>query len=83
MVVDVCLINVCCDNKSVVAFCPAHAELVADTVCFFRGHFSGEEGLPYLITQNVLVPLLHPARDGLIFALESRNSASTVAGSHS
>ena len=57
------------DDKGMVAFCPAHSQFVPDTVRLLRRNLAGEEGLAYLITQDIVLLLLLPARDGLIAGL--------------
>lgn len=49
------------NNKLVLALRPAHSQLVADTVGFFRCDLPGKEGLADLITQHILVYRLFPA----------------------
>lgn len=43
------LVRVGRDNERMAALRPAHSQLIADPVCFFRGDLSGIEGLADLI----------------------------------
>ena len=63
------LVRVGRDNESVAALRPAHSQIIAYPVCFFRGDLSGIEGLADLITQHILALLLLPARHGLVAGL--------------
>ena len=63
------LVRVGRDNESVAALRPAHSQLIAYPVCFFRGDLSGIEGLADLIAQHILALLLLPARHGLVAGL--------------
>ena len=63
------LVRVGRNNESVSALRPAHSQLIAYLVCFFRGDLSGIEGLTDLITQHILALLLLPARHGLVAGL--------------
>lgn len=58
------LVDMGCNNESMVALRPAHCRFVAHLICFFRGYFSGLEGLAYLIGDDVI--LLLSAGDMLI-----------------
>ena len=60
------LVRVGRDDESMAALCPAHSQLIADPVCFFRGDLSRIEGLADLIAQHILALLLLPARHGLV-----------------
>ena len=53
MVVDVLPIRVRSNQKSILAFCKAHRQLITYFVGFFSGDFSGFEGLPNLICNHV------------------------------
>ena len=57
------------DDKGMAALRPAHSQLIADPVRFFRGNLSGIEGLADLIAQHIFALLLLPARHGLIAGL--------------
>lgn len=57
------------DDEGMTALRPAHCQLIAYPVCFFRGDLSGIEGLTDLITQHILALLLLPARHGLVAGL--------------
>ena len=60
------------DEKGVLALCPAHGRLVAHAVGLLGADLPRLERLPYLIAQHVRVPLLLPARDGLVFRLAQK-----------
>ena len=49
VVVDVCPVGVCCNDKSVLALQKTLCKLVADAVSFLRRNFSRLERLPHLI----------------------------------
>ena len=57
------------NDKSVPSLCPAHCQLIADTVRLLRGDLARIEGLPYLITQHIVCLFLFPARHGGITGL--------------
>ena len=57
------------DDEGMTALRPAHCQLIAYLVCFFRGDLSGIEGLADLIAQHILALLLLPARHGLVAGL--------------
>ena len=57
------------DDEGMTALRPAHSQLIAYPVCFFRGDLSGIEGLADLIAQHILALLLLPARHGLVTGL--------------
>ena len=57
------------DDEGMAALRPAHSQLIADPVRFFRGDLSGIEGLADLIAQHILALLLFPARHGLVAGL--------------
>ena len=59
-------VNMAHHEKSVATLCPAHSKLIAHIQRILRGNLAGQERLPDLIAQNVLVLLLFPARDGLV-----------------
>ena len=61
---DVLLIGVRGNDKSVPPLCPAHSQLIADTVRLPRGDLSRIEGLPYLIAQHIIGLFLFPACHG-------------------
>ena len=48
------LVDMGCNNESMVALRPAHCRFVAHLICFFRGYFSGLEGLAYLIGDHIV-----------------------------
>ena len=52
------------NDKSVPPLCPAHSQLVADTVCLLRGDLSRIEGLSYLIAQHIIGLFLFPTCHG-------------------
>ena len=66
------LVRVGRDDESVTALCPTHSQLITHSVCFFRGNFSGIEGLADLIAQHILALLLLPARHGLVAGLRQK-----------
>ncbi|EQJ98248.1 hypothetical protein QUE_0760 [Clostridioides difficile P51] len=49
--------------------CPAHSQLIADTVRLLRGDLARIEGLSYLIAQHIIFFLLFPARHSGIAGL--------------
>lgn len=57
------------DDEGMTALRPAHCQLIAYPVCFFRGDLSGIERLADLIAQHILALLLFPARHGLVAGL--------------
>ena len=57
------------DDEGMTALRPAHCQLIAYPVCFFRGDLSGVEGLADLIAQHILALLLFPACHGLVAGL--------------
>lgn len=57
------------DDEGVAALRPAHSQLIADPVRFFRGNLSRTEGLADLIAQHIFALLLLPARHGLVAGL--------------
>ena len=59
---DVLLVGMCGNDKSVPPLRPAHSQLIADTVCLLRGNLARIEGLSYLIAQHIIFFLLFPAR---------------------
>lgn len=63
------LVRVGRNNESVSALRPAHSQLIADSVRFFRGNLSRIEGLADLIAQHIFALLLLPARHGLVAGL--------------
>ena len=63
------LVRVGRDNERMAALRPAHSQLIADPVCFFRGDLSGIEGLADLVAQHILALLLLPARHSLVAGL--------------
>ena len=63
------LVRVGRDDESVAALRPAHSQIIAYPVCFFRGDLSGIKGLADLIAQHILALLLLPARHGLVTGL--------------
>lgn len=69
MVVDVLAVCVGGNEKGVSALCPAHGRFIAYPVCLLRGDFPRLEGLADLIAEHIRVPLLLPARDGLVLGL--------------
>ena len=66
------LVRVGRDDESVAALRPAHSQLIAYPVCFFRGDLSGIEGLADLIAQHILALLLLPARHSLVAGLRPK-----------
>ena len=66
---DVLLIGVRGNDKSVPPLRPAHSQFIADTVCLLRGNLARIEGLPYLIAQHIIFFLLFPARHSGIAGL--------------
>ena len=66
---DVLLIGVRGNDKSVPPLCPAHSQLIADTVRLLRGDLARIEGLSYLIAQHIIFFLLFPARHSGIAGL--------------
>ena len=69
MIVDVLTIRVGGDEKSVVAFRPAHGRFIAYPVCLLRGDLSRLEGLADLIAQHIGLPALLPTRGSLVLGL--------------
>ena len=69
MRVNMLLVRVGRDDEGVAALRPAHSQLIADTVRFFRGDLSGIERLADLITQHIFALLLLPTRHGLVAGL--------------
>ena len=69
---DVLLIGVRGNDKSVPPLCPAHSQLIADTVRLLRGDLARIEGLSYLIAQHIIFFLLFPARHSGIAGLCQR-----------
>ena len=67
--VNMLLVRVGRDDEGMTALRPAHSQLIAYPVCFFRGDLSGIEGLTDLITQHIFALLLLPARHGLVAGL--------------
>ena len=67
--VNMLLVRVGRDDEGMTALRPAHSQLIAYPVCFFRGDLSGIEGLTDLITQHIFALLLLPARHGLVSGL--------------
>lgn len=63
------LVRVGRDDEGMTALRPAHSQLIAYPVCFFRGDLSWIEGLADLIAQHILALLLLPARHGLVTGL--------------
>lgn len=63
------LIGVRGNDKSVPPLCPAHSQLIADTVRLLRGDLARIEGLSYLIAQHIIFFLLFPARHSGIAGL--------------
>ena len=61
---DVLAVCVRGNDKSVPPLCPAHSQLIADTVRLLRGNLARIEGLPYLIAQHIIFFFLFPPRHG-------------------
>ena len=57
------------DDEGMAALRPAHSQLIADSVRFFRGNLSRIKGLADLIAQHIFALLLLPARHGLVAGL--------------
>ena len=55
---DVLAVCVRGNDKSVPPLCPAHSQLIADTVRLLRGDLARIEGLSYLIAQHIIFFLL-------------------------
>ena len=72
MTMDVLLVGMCGNDKSVPPLRPAHSQLIADTVRLPRGDFSRIKGLPYLIAQHIIGLFLFPARHGGIAGLRQK-----------
>ena len=51
---DVLAVGMSTDEKLVLAFCPAHGQLIAHLVGFFRRDLARLEGLPYLVGDDVV-----------------------------
>ena len=49
VIMDVRLVRVGCNEKGVLALCPAHRRFIADTVCLLRRDLTGLERLADLI----------------------------------
>lgn len=61
---DVLLVGMRGNDKSVQPLRPAHSQLIADTVCLLRGDLPRIEGLSYLIAQHIIGLFLFPACHG-------------------
>ena len=66
---DVLLVGMGGNDKRVPPLCPAHSQLIADTVRLLRGDLARIEGLSYLIAQHIIFFLLFPARHSGIAGL--------------
>ena len=86
MRVNVLLVRVGRDDEGVAALRPAHSQLIADPVRFFRGDLSRTEGLADLIAQHIFALLLLPACHGLVAGLcqkklgSHRNRVTLISG---
>ena len=47
-------INMCCYDKGVFTFCPAHCCFIPNLICFFRSNLSRLKRLAYLIGNDVV-----------------------------
>ena len=70
-------------KKSVAALGPAHRQLIANIQSLLWGEFPRRKGLPDLIAKHIRIPLLLPARNGLIHGLGKQKLRVAVMGSHS
>ena len=61
---DVLLVGMRGNDKSVPSLSPAHSQLIADTVRLLRGDLPRVEGLSYLIAQHIIGLFLFPACHG-------------------
>ena len=68
MVVDVCLVDMGADHKSVLPFRETHSQFIADSIGFLWRNLSGLERLPDVVSDHVAPPLIAP-RDKLVFFL--------------
>ena len=66
---DVPLVGMRGNDKSVPFLCPAHSQLIADTVRLLRGNLARIEGLSYLIAQHIIFFFLFPTRHSVIAGL--------------
>jgi len=57
VVVNVVPVDVCADNKSVLAFEKPLSEFISDAIGFLGGHFAGLEGLADLIGDDIMLLL--------------------------
>ncbi len=80
MVVDVFPVSMSGNNKGVFAFQKSGGQFVADAVGFLCRDFTGPEGLPYLIGDDIAF-WLRPVACSYSFFV-SMNSSSTVSGLH-
>lgn len=64
MTMDVLLVGMRGNDKSVPSLRPAHSQRIADTVRLLRCDLSQIEGLSYLIAQHIISLFLFPARHG-------------------
>lgn len=55
VIMDMGFINMGADDKSVVPFGEAAGQFIAQAVGLFRGDFAGDEGLPYLIGDHIIL----------------------------
>ena len=54
------------NEKGVFSLRPAHGRFIAYPVGLLRGNLPGSKGLADLIAEYIRIPLLLPARDGLV-----------------
>ena len=66
---DVLLVSMRGNDKCVPPLCPAHSQLIADTVRLLRGDLTRIEGLSYLIAQHIIFFFLFSARHSGIAGL--------------
>lgn len=69
MTMDVLLVSMRGNDKCVPPLCPAHSQLIADTVRLLRGDLTRIEGLSYLIAQHIIFFFLFSARHSGIAGL--------------
>ena len=72
VIVDVCLVCVGCNEKGILALCPAHRRFIADAVRLLRCDLAGLERLADLIAKHIRVPPLLPACGSLVLGLAQK-----------
>ena len=59
---DMVLIYMGTDDKSMAAFCQLQCKLPPDLVCFFRRDLAGLEGLPEMVGDHIIHALVPPGQ---------------------